>query len=60
MNTTQILALLLALSLALNLGFTVAWLAKTSGQSAPAATLIALGIVISTLGVYFAALSAYQ
>ncbi|WP_067865974.1 hypothetical protein [Nocardia shimofusensis] len=60
MNTIQVLTLLLALSLALNLGFVVAWLAMACGQTAPAATLIALGVVISALGVYFAALAAYR
>ncbi|MEU3014414.1 hypothetical protein [Nocardia asteroides] len=60
MNTIQVVVLLLVLSLALNLGYTVAWIAKSSGQNTPAATLIALGVVIPALGIYFTAFAAYQ
>ncbi|MEV0360468.1 hypothetical protein AB0H71_30875 [Nocardia sp. NPDC050697] len=59
MTTTELLALLLALSLTVNLGFTVAWIAKAAGQSTGKAVLIALGLALPTLGLYFTALSAY-
>ncbi|MGY1941663.1 hypothetical protein [Nocardia gipuzkoensis] len=60
MTTTQLLALLLALSIALNLAFAVVMLAKAGGQSSTNSVLIALGVVLPALGVYFAALTAYH
>ncbi|WP_040815722.1 hypothetical protein [Nocardia concava] len=60
MTTNQLLGLLLALSLACNLAFVVAALAKSSGHSLPTSALIALGTVVPALGLYFAAVAAYH
>ncbi|MFD3426649.1 hypothetical protein [Nocardia fluminea] len=60
MTTTQLLGLLLALSFAFNFGFAIAVVARASGQHLYASVLIAIGLVVPTLGVYFTALAAYR
>lgn len=60
MTTIELLALLLALSCAVNLALAVVWVAKASGQTTATATLIALGLVLPALGVYFTAVTAYN
>ncbi|MFI5783553.1 hypothetical protein [Nocardia sp. NPDC051570] len=60
MSTNQLLALLLALSLALNLGFLVGAIAKSHEVSIGGSVLVALGVAIPALGVYFAAVAAYH
>ncbi|MGW3398440.1 hypothetical protein [Streptomyces hydrogenans] len=60
MTTTQLLCLLLACSLALHLGTASGLLTRRSGAS-PSAVLLAAGATAGGfLGLYFAAISAYQ
>jgi hypothetical protein len=60
MSTLQILALLLALSTALNIAMTASLIAHRSGASIPHALLTGAGAAATSLGIYFAAVSAYR
>jgi len=60
MTINQVLLLLLALSVAVNIGFAAGWVARTNGKSLPTATLIGGSAVATTLTVFFAAVAAYR
>ena len=60
MHATQILTLLLALSVALNTAFAAAITARKAGATAPQAILTAAGSAGSLLAIFFAAVSAYH
>ncbi|MER5382322.1 hypothetical protein ABT040_18925 [Streptomyces sp. NPDC002688] len=60
MNPLQLLALLLALSAALNLAFTAGLLAHRSGADVTRAIRAGAGAAATALGIYFAALAAYR
>ncbi|MET9730144.1 hypothetical protein ABZZ79_05540 [Streptomyces sp. NPDC006458] len=60
MTTIQLVCLLLACSLALHLGTATGLLARRSGAGPSAALLAAGATVGGFLGLYFAAVSAYQ
>jgi len=59
-HVTQVLALLLALSGALNTGFAIGAVAHRAGASAPQAILTASGAAGTVMAIFFAALSAYH
>ncbi|MGW2827282.1 hypothetical protein ACWC24_40865 [Streptomyces sp. NPDC001443] len=60
MSPLQILALLLALSTALNLAIAASLLAQHSGASVCQAILTGAGTAATGLGIYFAAVAAYR
>ncbi len=60
MTAFEILALLLAVSGALNVGLAAAILARSSGKSLQAAVLVGAGTVSTILTLYFTAVSAYR
>ncbi|QOV36878.1 hypothetical protein IM697_44255 [Streptomyces ferrugineus] len=59
MSPLQVLALLLALSIALNIATAVGLLARRSGADLPHAVLTGAGAAATALGIYFAAVAAY-
>lgn len=59
MSPTQILALLLAVSTALNIAIIAGLLAHRSGATTPTAILTGAGAAATSLGLYFTAISAY-
>ncbi len=60
MSAAQILALLLAVSLALNVAFVVGITAHRTGLGAARAALAGAGVIGTVLGLYFAAVAAYR
>jgi hypothetical protein len=60
MTAARILALLLALSIAINIGFLAGLIAHQAGAPAPRALMTGAGAVATILGLYFAAIAAYQ
>ncbi|GGU65855.1 MULTISPECIES: hypothetical protein [Streptomyces] len=60
MSPLQILALLLALSTALNLAIAASLLAQRSGAGVCQAILTGAGTAATGLGIYFAAVAAYR
>lgn len=60
MSLLQVLSLLLALSMALNVAISAGLLAHRSGPVIPNAILTGAGAAATSLGVYFAALAAYR
>ncbi|MDQ0904077.1 hypothetical protein QFZ22_000062 [Streptomyces canus] len=60
MSLLQILSLLLALSMALNIAISAGLLAHRSGAGIPDAVLTGAGAAATGLGIYFAALAAYR
>lgn len=60
MSPVQILSLLLALSIALNIAITAGLLAHQSGAGVHRAILTGAGAAASSLAIYFAAVAAYS
>ncbi|WP_331732163.1 hypothetical protein OG592_41260 (plasmid) [Streptomyces avidinii] len=60
MTLMQTLSLLLALSAALNIGFTAGLVARRSSVSIPQAILCGAGAAATSMGIYFAAVDAYK
>jgi hypothetical protein len=60
MTTIQILCLLLALSVALNLALSAGILARAAGKSIPAATLVGASTAATALTIFLAGVSAYR
>ncbi|WP_155349037.1 hypothetical protein [Acrocarpospora pleiomorpha] len=60
MNSIQILALLLAVSVSLHIAFAAALLTRRTGATLATATLTAVGTALTVLGLYFAAVAAYS
>ncbi|TYB43939.1 hypothetical protein [Actinomadura chibensis] len=60
MSSVQILLLLLALSVALNIAFGTALTSRANGASVPAAVLAGGGAAATTLIIFFTALPAYR
>ncbi|MCW8102234.1 hypothetical protein OG288_37560 [Streptomyces tauricus] len=60
MSPMQILSLLLALSIALNIAVSAGLLARGCGVSVPQAVLTGAGAAATGLGIYFAAVAAYS
>jgi hypothetical protein len=60
MSPVQILALLLALSFALNIAITAGVIAHHSGTNLGRAILTGAGAAATTMGIYLAAIAAYQ
>ncbi|MFI0479703.1 hypothetical protein [Actinomadura sp. 9N215] len=60
MSPQQTLALLLALSTALNIAITAGLLARSADASTPHAILTGAGAAATLLGLYFAAVAAYH
>lgn len=60
MKTTEILTLLLALSVALNLALSFGILARVAGKPTPAAALVGAGAAATALTIFFTAVSAYH
>ncbi|GLW26049.1 hypothetical protein DI270_016365 [Microbispora triticiradicis] len=60
MSQVQILSLLLALSSALNIAITAALIARRSSAGTANALLTGAGAAATFLGLYFAAVAAYQ
>jgi hypothetical protein len=60
MNPLQILALLLALSTALNIAFTTGLLVQRCGAGTLQAILAGGGAAATSLGIYLAAVAAYR
>ncbi|MFI5640741.1 hypothetical protein ACIA8H_25480 [Streptomyces goshikiensis] len=60
MNRTETLALLLALSVALNIACCAGWTARKAGTGRARAALVAGGAVCTVLTVFFAGVSAFR
>ena len=60
MHAVQILALLLALSGAVNVAFTVGIITRKAGGSLPQAILTGAGSAGTVMAIFFAAVSAYH
>jgi len=60
MSPLQIMSLLLALSIALNIAMTAGIIAHRSGAGIPKAVLTGAGAATTVLGIYFAAVAAYK
>jgi hypothetical protein len=60
MNPQQVLALMLALSAALNVAIITALIARKANVGAPNAILTGAGAAATSLGLYFAAVLAYR
>ncbi|GAA0404155.1 hypothetical protein Acor_24390 [Acrocarpospora corrugata] len=60
MTLTEILLLLLALSVALNIAIIAGLIARTTGLSTAQAILTGAGAAATSLALYFAAVAAYQ
>ncbi|MFD8733393.1 hypothetical protein ACFV06_00550 [Streptomyces sp. NPDC059618] len=60
MSPLQILALLLALSASVNFAFAAALIARRGGAGFSQAVLTGGGAGATTMGIYFAAVSAYR
>jgi hypothetical protein len=60
MHTVQVLTLLLALSGALNVAFTVGLAARHAGAGPAQAVLTAAGAASTLMAIFFAAISAYR
>jgi hypothetical protein len=60
MNTVHILSLLLALSIAGNIAVSAGLLARRTGIGTAHSILTGAGAAATALGLYFAALAAYQ
>jgi hypothetical protein len=60
MTTVQMLALLLALSAALNIAFLTGLAAHQAGATTPRALATSGSAAATTLGLYFAAVAAYH
>ncbi|GAA1008213.1 hypothetical protein Aple_070810 [Acrocarpospora pleiomorpha] len=60
LNSIQILALLLAVSVSLHIAFAAALLTRRTGATLATATLTAVGTALTVLGLYFAAVAAYS
>jgi hypothetical protein len=60
MHTSQVLTLLLALSGALNVGFTAGIIARYAGVATAQAILTAAGAAGTVMAIFFAAVSAYH
>ena len=60
MHTTQILALLLALSGAVNVAFAAALTAKSAGASTARAILTGAGSAGTVMAIFFAGVAAYH
>ena len=60
MNTVQVLLLIVALSVALNIAFGTALTARANGASVPAAILTGGGAAATALIIYFTALPTYR
>ena len=60
MSSVRILSLLLAISSAINIAFTVGSLARASGANNANAILAGAGAAATAIGLYFAAVAAYH
>jgi hypothetical protein len=60
MHVTQVLALMLALSGALNTAFAAAFTARRAGASTPQAILTSAAAAGTIMSIYFTAVSAYH
>jgi hypothetical protein len=60
MRAVQVLGLLLAVSVAVNLGLAAGITARHAGASFPQAALTAAGATGTAMGLFFTALSAYR
>lgn len=60
MNLVEILSLLLALSIALNIAITAGLIARSAGVGTANAILTGAGAAATSLGLYFAAVAAYH
>lgn len=60
MSPVQILSLLLALSIAVNIAITTGLLAHRSGAGVPKAILTGAGAAATSLSIYLAAIAAYH
>jgi hypothetical protein len=60
MNLAEILSLLLAVSISVNLAVTAYLIARAAGLSSAQAILTSAGAAATSLGLYFAAIAAYD
>ena len=60
MTMINLLVLLLALSMSINIGFTAGAIARLAGQSLPRSVLVGAGAAATFLTIFFTALPSYN